>query len=120
MTVLLLAVVGIFTLWSWAALTYVYSSGEHTGYVRQLARTGWVCKTWEGALVTSPTPGTPSRLFAFTVRNDSLARLLQEAAGRQVTLSYVQHIDIPSRCFGDTEYFIEGIKILPPSPVLTP
>ena len=112
LVIVLIAAAGI-ALWSWLALTYVYSSGQHTGYVRKLSHTGWLCKTWEGQLVTTPTPAVPSQLFTFTIRNDSLATLLQSAQDKQVTLSYSQHLSGPSTCFGETQYFIDGVTIRP-------
>ncbi len=111
--ILVLLVIGGVALWSWVALRYVYTAGQYTGYVRTLAKTGWLCKTWEGELVTSPTPAAPSAVFSFTIRDDSIATLLQNASGKQVTLSYVQHIGLPSRCLGKTEYFINDVKVAP-------
>jgi hypothetical protein len=112
LALLLLIVLGV-VLWSWVALSYVYSSGQRTGYIRGLTHTGWLCKTWEGQLVTSPTPVAPSQVFDFTLRNDSLATILQSAQDKPVTLSYSQHLRSPSTCFGETQYFIEGVAIQP-------
>ena len=112
LTLLLLVVLGV-ACWSWIALSYVYSSGQRTGYIRELTHTGWLCKTWEGQLVTAPTPVAPSQSFDFTIRSDSLATILQSAQDKQVTLSYSQHLRSPSNCFGETQHFIEGIVIRP-------
>jgi hypothetical protein len=98
-------------LWVWSALGFVYSSGERTGYVQKMSHRGWVCKTWEGELAMSPVPGSPPTIFDFTIRNDSVAKALELAAGHQVTLTYAQHKNIPTSCFGDTEYFVEGFRI---------
>ena len=32
--------------------------------------------------------------------------------GDRVTLEYAQHLGIPFSCFGDTQYFVEGIKAI--------
>lgn len=101
--------------WTWGALGFVYSSAERTGYVRDLSQRGWLCKTWEGELTALPTPGladtTSSASFAFTIRNDSVARALQLANGHRVTLSYDEHKGVPTTCFGDTEIFVRGFRI---------
>ena len=97
--------------WVWGTLGFVYSTGERTGYVQKMSHKGWVCKTWEGELAMSPVPGSPPTLFNFTIRNDSVARALELAAGHQVTLSYAQHRHVPSSCFGETEYFVEGFRV---------
>jgi hypothetical protein len=99
------------TLWVWSTLGFVYSSGERTGYVQKMSHKGWVCKTWEGELAMSPVPGSPPTLFNFTIRDDSVAKALELAAGHQVTLTYAQHKNVPTTCFGETEYFVEGFRI---------
>ncbi len=101
---------------SYAALAFTYSSGDRIGYVQKLSRKGWVCKTWEGELQISNIPGSAPVLFYFTVRSDSVAKAIQGAEGRQVALSFEQHPGIPLSCFGDTEYFISGVRIVNPQP----
>lgn len=103
---------------SYAALAFTYSSGDRIGYVQKLSRKGWVCKTWEGELQISNIPGSAPVLFYFTVRSDSVARAIQGAEGRQVALSFEQHPGIPLSCFGDTEYFISGVRVVNPQPGL--
>jgi hypothetical protein len=104
-------------LWTWASLGFVYSSGERTGYVKSLTQRGWLCKTWEGELAPSPIPGIADTtakdgVFDFTVRNDSIARALQLAAGKQITLSYGEHRGVPTTCFGETKYFVQGFRVV--------
>ncbi|MFN8668263.1 MAG: hypothetical protein U0164_13890 [Gemmatimonadaceae bacterium] len=101
---------------SYAALAFTYSSGDRIGYVQKLSRKGWVCKTWEGELQISNIPGSAPVLFYFTVRSDSVAKAIQGAEGRQVALSFEQHPGIPLSCFGDTEYFISGVRVVNPQP----
>ena len=98
-------------IWVWVALEYVYSTGERTGYVQTMSRRGWLCKTWEGELAMSPVPGSPPTLFHFTIRNDSVAKALELAAGHQVTLSFAQHTNVPTTCFGETEYYVRGFRV---------
>lgn len=101
---------------SYAALAFTYSSGDRIGYVQKLSRKGWVCKTWEGELQISNIPGSAPVLFQFTVRSDSVARAIQAAEGRQVSLSYEEHPGIPLSCFGDTQYFVTGVRVTNPQP----
>lgn len=108
---LVLAIIVGFGLWVWASLGYVYSSGERTGYVQTLSNTGLLCKTWEGELATLPVAGAAPQTFDFTIRDDSLARALQLVSGKQVTLTYAQHVGVPGRCFGDTEYYIQSFRV---------
>src|SRR3954467_3558468 len=98
--------VGGFTLWTWAALKFSYSEGERAGYVQKISKKGWLCKTWEGELAMANLPGTMPQIFTFTVRNDSIANVIEKNIGKQVSLTYEQHRGIPTSCFGETEYFI--------------
>jgi hypothetical protein len=103
-------------LWVWVTLGFVYSSAQRTGYVRNLSQRGWLCKTWEGELVLSPAPSLTDTAkgssFAFTIRNDSVAKALQRADGRQVMLSYDEHKGVPTSCFGETENFVQGFRLV--------
>lgn len=107
----LLGVVGLpilgLILWATVALSYTYSSGTRTGYVQKLSRKGWVCKTWEGELAMATAPGVSPEIFAFTIRDDSLARALTLDMGKgRVALEYEEHRGVPTSCFGDTPYFV--------------
>ncbi|MBS1235438.1 MAG: hypothetical protein H6R46_233 [Proteobacteria bacterium] len=108
-TVVLIAVLGIGG-WTWFALTYDYSDGERAGYVQKLSRKGWICKTWEGELALVNLPGAMPEIFYFSVRDDAVAKRIQQSVGKRVALSYEQHIGIPTTCFGETEYFVVNIK----------
>jgi hypothetical protein len=109
--VLILPVI-VFALYTWSALTWTYSSGERAGYVQKLSKKGWICKTWEGEMALVSIPGTVSEKFYFTVRDDSIAALINQTIGKRVAVMYQQHKGIPTSCFGDTEYFVAGLKVV--------
>jgi hypothetical protein len=96
----------VIALWIWVALGYTYASGERAGYVQKISKKGWLCKTWEGELAMANLPGTMPQIFTFTVRNDSIANVIEQNIGKQVSLTYEQHKGIPTTCFGETQYFI--------------
>jgi hypothetical protein len=104
----------LFTLWSVLALTFTYSSGERAGYLQKISRRGWICKTWEGELQLSAIPGSVPEKFIFTVRSDSVAAALNKHNGERVVLDYKQHKGVPGSCFGDTEYFVTGVRPVGP------
>jgi hypothetical protein len=56
-------------------------------------------------------PGAIPERFAFSVRDDEVARQIGAAAGKRVVLTYAQHKGVPSDCFGETEYFIEKVVV---------
>ena len=109
--IILIPVVGI-TLWTAIALGYSYSSGERVGYLNKFSRKGWLCKTYEGEFAMVNLPGQLAGTFQFTVRNDSIAALINKAQGQRVAVSYTQHKGLPTSCFGETDYFVKGIKVL--------
>ena len=99
-----------FALWTWIALTYTYSRGERAGYVQKLSEKGWVCPTWEGELSMVNVPGAAQERWLFTVRGDSIAVAIQATMGHKVALNYAEHRGVPTSCFGDTPYFVEGVR----------
>jgi hypothetical protein len=103
---------GILLIWSAISLGFSYSSGERVGYVQKLSHKGWLCKTWEGELQMINVPGSTPILFAFSVRSDSIARAIEAAAGKQVSLRYEEHRGVPTSCFGDTNYYVTGVRVL--------
>jgi hypothetical protein len=98
--------------YTWLTLHFAYSNGERAGYVQKISRRGWVCKTWEGELAMMPVPGTVPQIFQFSVRDNAVAEQIQQAAGQKVSLNYQQHKGVPSTCFGETEYFVTGVRVL--------
>lgn len=104
----------VIALWIWVTLGYTYSTGDRAGYLQKISKKGWICKTWEGEIAMTPLPGATPQIFAFTVRNDSIAHLLEENAGKQVSLIYEQHRGIPTSCFGETEYFVKAVRRITP------
>jgi hypothetical protein len=109
---IILTPVVIIVLWTVIALNYTYSAGSRAGYVQKFSRKGWVCKTWEGELAMVNVPGAMQERWNFSVRNDSVARLITSSLGQRVSLTYDQHSGLPTSCFGETEYFVTGIQTL--------
>src|SRR6266404_2183842 len=111
---LLLIPTVIIALWIWVTLGYTYAVGERAGYVQKISKKGWLCKTWEGEIAMANLPGTMPQIFSFTVRNDSIAHLIEQNAGKQLSLTYEQHRGVPTTCFGETEYFVIGVHRIGP------
>lgn len=109
---LVLIPVGLFALYTWATLTWVYSSGERAGYVQKLSLKGWICKTYEGELVLVSMPGTQAEKFYFSVHDKAVAKRINETVGKRVRLIYEEHVGIPTSCFGETRHFITGVELL--------
>ena len=104
----------LFAGYTWATLNFAYSTGQRTGYVQKISRRGWLCKTWEGELAMTTFPGTAPQIFQFSVRDDATAGRIEDAAGQRVSLTYQQHKGVPTSCFGETEYFVTGVRSVGP------
>jgi hypothetical protein len=107
---LVLLAAAAFAAYTAATLAIAFSSGQRTGYVQKLSRKGWICKTYEGELAMTTMPGTAPQIFPFTVRDSNVVRAIEENSGNRVVLDYDQHVGVPTSCFGETEYFVTGVR----------
>lgn len=94
----------------WLTLTWSFSEGERVCYVQKLSKSGWVCKTWEGEMAMVTMPGAIPDKFLFSIRDDRIAKRINELAGKRVALIYEQHRGVPTSCFGETQYFIVDVR----------
>ena len=108
------AVALLFVAYIALALTWSYSKGERAGYLQKVSDKGWICKTWEGELSLVALPGAAPEKFVFTVRDADIAKQVNAAAGKRVALEYQQHKGLPTSCFGETDYFVVGIREIGP------
>lgn len=111
-TGLILVPLALFVAYTWVVLNWSYSSGDRAGYVQKFSKKGWLCKTWEGELAMVTMPGTLSEKFYFTVPDDAVAAKINKSLGKRVSLTYDQHIGVPSTCFADTEYFVKDVRVV--------
>jgi hypothetical protein len=102
----------LFSLYTWASLNWVYSSGERAGYVQKFSLKGYLCKTWEGEIILVSMPGTQAEKFLFTVQDEAVAKKLNDSMGLRVKIHYQEHKGIPSSCFGETAYFVDELVVL--------
>lgn len=109
---LLLTPILLFVIYTVSVLNWSYSEGIRAGYLQKFSRKGWLCKTWEGELALTNYPGQAPTIWTFTVRKEAAARQLNLVLGRRVMLFYREHRGIPSRCFGDTNYFVDSVRIV--------
>jgi hypothetical protein len=106
--------IAVIALWTAVALNYSYSRGSRAGYVQKFSRKGWICKTFEGELAMVNVPGALQERWEFSVRDDSIAHIITTSMGQRVSLSYDQHVGVPTSCFGETQYFVTGVQVLGP------
>jgi hypothetical protein len=102
----------VVVLYTLATLSLSYSDGERAGVLQKFSRKGWVCKTYEGELAVSYTPGMAPVLWYFSVRDDAVAEKIKEVQGKRVVLHYNEHRGVPSDCFGETQYYVDGVRVI--------
>jgi hypothetical protein len=108
----LLTPVLLFVLYTAFAYNWTYSDGDRSGILRKFSRKGWLCKTWEGELAMTTVPGVMPELWTFTVRKSADADRVNAALGRQVVLHYNEHRGLWNDCFGETEYFVDSVRVI--------
>jgi hypothetical protein len=113
----LLVLLALGALFVWAMLSWSYSTGERAGWVQKFSRKGWICKTWEGELALVTMPGTAQEKFLFTVWDEGVAREINAAMGKRVSLHYDEKVGLPGSCFGDTRYWVNAIKLVDEIPL---
>src|SRR5262249_32499380 len=109
-TLVIVTPILVFALYAFITLNFTYSSGERAGFLQKISKRGWLCKTWEGELQLTALPGAAPEIFSFSTRSDSIAKELNRLNGQRVVLEYKQHKGVPTSCFGETEYFIVGVR----------
>ncbi len=116
LTTLLVLIVPALLVAGWIGFTlnYAYSTGDRAGYVQKLSQKGWLCKTWEGELAMANLPGAMPEIFRFSVRDDSVAHLLEKHIGKRVSMSYEQHRGVPTSCFAETQYYVTNVRPVEP------
>jgi hypothetical protein len=102
----------LFATYTWLTLHWSYSSGERAGYVQKFSHKGWICKTWEGELAMVSMPGTLSEKFPFSVVDDTVSDKINKNLGKRVSLTYEQHVGVPSTCFAETQYFVTDVRVV--------
>ena len=104
-------------LYTWLALKFEYSNGDRAGVLQKFSRKGWICKTYEGELALYVVAGVQPEIWNFTVRDRALAEQLAAAVGQRAQLHYAEHKGLPSSCFGETGYFVDGITAISAAPL---
>jgi hypothetical protein len=111
LTTIVLVPALVFTIWAGVTLNFSYSSGQRVGFVQKFSHKGWLCKTWEGELAMVNMPGALSQIFVFSVRSDSVAQAINAAMAKgRLELQYQEHRGVPTSCFGETNYYVVGVR----------
>ncbi|MBK6348235.1 MAG: hypothetical protein IPN08_04205 [Bacteroidales bacterium] len=97
----------------WWRYYFVFGEGVKAGNLNFFVKKGYIFKTWEGRLIQegfrTQTPGAiQSNEFEFSVRNDSIASVLERCGGRFVELRYKEYLNpLPWR--GMSNYVVTEI-----------
>jgi hypothetical protein len=108
---LLITPIILFVLYAWITLNWSYSDGDRSGYLQKFSRKGWICRTYEGELAMTTVPGTAPVIWEFSVRDGAVAEKMAHLLGRKVILHYHEYRNIPTDCFGATDYFADQVTV---------
>jgi hypothetical protein len=108
---LLVTPIILFVVYLVITLNWAYSDGERAGYLQKFSRKGWICKTYEGELAMTTVPGTAPVIWEFSVWDEAVAKKMGGLLGKKVILHYKEYRNVPTDCFGATDYFVDGITI---------
>lgn len=95
---------------------YTYSEGSRAGMLIKFSKKGYVFKTYEGDLNlggVNPLPGNTivNNIWKFSVKNDSIGKLLQSKEGQMLRLHYKEKVrNLPWQ--GDTKFFVDGVDVV--------
>jgi hypothetical protein len=106
---LLIMPIIFFIVFLWITLNWSYSEGDRSGYLQKFSRKGWICKTYEGELAMTTVPGTAPVIWEFSVRDEAVATEIADLLGRKVILHYHEYRNIPTNCFGATDFFVDAV-----------
>jgi len=92
-----LIIIIILAIFLWWRYYFVFGEGVKAGNLNFFVKKGYVFKTWEGRLIQegfkTPAPGSmQSNEFEFSVKNDSIAAVLERSGGRFVELRYKEYL----------------------------
>ncbi|NJD32120.1 MAG: hypothetical protein FIB04_09560 [Gammaproteobacteria bacterium] len=107
------AVVLLVVLYTTFMLRWSYSQGERAGVLQKFSEKGWICKTHEGELAMYVVAGVAPTIWNFSVRDQGTAEALSRAVGQHVRVHYSEHPGLPTRCFGETAYFVDRVEVTP-------
>jgi len=105
-------IVGAVALYTWATLNWAYSEGTRAGVLQKFDHKGWLCKTYEGELALYVVGGLAPQIWYFSVRDPKTVDALEQAVGQKVQLHYTEHRGVPSSCFAETQYFVDGVTVV--------
>lgn len=89
-----------------------YGNGERTGVMVKITHKGNIFKTDEGEMWLSCRQMTNPEKFYFSVKNDSIVKLLKNLQDQCVQLTYNQYrAPLPWR--GDSKYIVTGVIPIP-------
>ncbi len=93
--IVILVILAVFLWWRYY---FVFGEGVKAGNLNFFVKKGYVFKTWEGRLIQegfkTPAPGAmQSNEFEFSVKNDSIAAILERSGGRFVELRYKEYLN---------------------------
>ena len=102
-------VIVVLVLFFYGRYFFVFAEGTKAGQLNTFQRKGYAFKTWEGILIQSGfKANVESNVFEFSVLDESVAKILEENAGKEMELHYKHYFGVlPWR--GNTDYIVVSV-----------
>ena len=102
-------IIVVLVLFFYGRYFFVFAEGTKAGQLNTFQRKGYVFKTWEGILIQSGfKANVESNVFEFSVQDESVAKSLEENAGKEMELHYKHYFGVlPWR--GNTDYIVDSV-----------
>jgi hypothetical protein len=93
----------------WRKYYFVFGEGVKSGELNYVVRKGYVFKTWEGKMIQRGTKEMMmSNEFVFSIKSDSIARILEQNSGKCFDLHYKEYLGVlPWR--GNTKFIVDRV-----------
>ena len=102
-------IIVVLVLFFYGRYFFVFAEGTKAGQLNTFQRKGYMFKTWEGILIQSGfKANVESNVFEFSVQDESVAKSLEENAGKEMELHYKHYFGVlPWR--GNTDYIVDSV-----------
>jgi hypothetical protein len=112
---LIIVVVLVLSAVIWWKYFYTYSEGYRAGLLQKFSHRGGIFKTYEGEMILSSVQSSSnvtiaSEKFLFSVKNEAIAKRLEQMQGEHVIVHYEQkNSTLPWQ--GDSPYIVDSVKV---------
>jgi hypothetical protein len=117
--IVIILLIGPFVYWKYF---FTYSEGYRAGLLQKFSYRGNMFKTYEGEMILSSVESNrnvslASEKFYFSVKNNTIAKKLEQLEGYMVVVHYQQKHGV-LMWQGETPYYVDSVRVVTEKPGL--